>query len=387
MQSRKASSGSFYHCFRLPTAVATYRTTSFYANQGKADSKSSPSIFSLALLSHILALAFIQLVERPHMQKLYGQSLRRESGFTKSLKRSLPPHLLQLQGSVDKMMEGTLDSFEDFIDAARPKVAAGMQHFVRDTTALFKHPTRIMVTRLEPDLAGFDPKDYSIEIEGTPTNSPGTWNIGKDTRVRPEQRSDFKTLTFEYGAPIRVRWTAPLNHSKNDWIGLYMVADNASREVTRVSSQGRWVSTNKDQYGAALSDVGILTSDVRTSGANRKDGEIKDYLSGEMEFSGDKLWWRTGVFEFRYHHNGKHNVMAISLPFEININKFDEDDVEVGADGSIRGAVERVVLQLVQNCFDRDPDIAPSTVDECFGSLVERDGKFARRVVFALHQM
>ena len=354
---------------------------------GAALITSSPAIFSLALLSHILALVFIQLVERPHMQKLYGQSLRRESGFTKSLKRSLPPHLLQLQGSVDKMMEGTLDSMEDFIDAAKPKIAAGMQHFVRDTTALFKHPTRIMVTRLAPDLAGYDPKEYSIEIEGTPTNSPGTWNIGKDTRARPEQRSDFKTLTLEYGAPIKVRWTAPLNHCKNDWIGLYMVADNASREVTRVGSQGRWISTTRDQYGAALSDIGILTSDIRISGANRKDGEIKDYLSGELEFSGDKLWWRTGVFEFRYHHKGKHNVMAISLPFEISINKFDEDDVEIGADGSIRGAVESVLLQLVQNCFDRDPDIAPSTVDECFGSLVERDGKFAKRVVFALHHM
>ncbi len=181
--------------------------------------------------------------------------------------------------------------------------------------------------------------------------------------------------------------TAPLNHSKHDWIGLYMVADNASRELTRVGSQGRWVSTNKDQYGTVQSDVGILSSDTRVSGANRKDGEIKDYLSGEMEFSGDKLWWRIGVFEFRYHHNGKHNVMAISLPFEININKFDAEDVEFGADGSIRGAVEDVLLQLVQNCFDRDPDIAPSSVSESFGSLVERDGKFARRVVFAMHQM
>ena len=354
---------------------------------GAALITSSPAIFSLALLSHVLALAFIQLVERPHMQKLYGQDLRSESGFTKSLKRSLPPHLLQLQGSVDKMMEGTLDSVEDLIDAARPKIAAGMQYFVRDTTALFKHPTRIMVTRLEPDLAGYDPKDYSIEIEGTPTNSPGSWNVGKDTRIRPEQRSDFKTLTFEYGSPIRVRWTAPLNHSKRDWIGLYMVADNASREVTRVGSQGRWVAINKDQYSTTQSDIGILTSDVRISGANRKDGENKDYLSGEMEFSGDKFFWRTGVFEFRYHHNGKHNVMAISLPFEVNINKFDAEDVELGADGSIRGAVESVLLQLVQNCFDRDPEIAPSTINESFGSLVERDGKFAKRVVFALHQM
>lgn len=347
----------------------------------------SAAIFFLALLSHILALAFIQLVERPHMQKLYGQSLRRESGLTKSIKRSLPPHLLQWQGGVDKMLDHTLDSFEDFVDIARPKIAAGVGLFVRDSTALFKHPTRISITRLAPDLAGYDPKDYSIQIEGTPSPTAGSRVSGKDGQKRPEQRSNFKSLTLEYGASIKVRWTAPLNHSKRDWIGIYMVADNASRDATRVASQGRWVATNPDQYDSIVSDRGILVSDARISGASRKDGENKDYFSGEMEFSGDKLWWTTGVFEFRYHHNGKHNVMAISLPFEITLTKFDEDDVEADADGTIRGSVEEALLQLVRNCFDRDPDIAPSSVDESFGSLVERDGKFAKRVVFALHQM
>ena len=53
----------------------------------------------------------------------------------------------------------------------------------------------------------------------------------------------------------------------------------------------------------------------------------------------------------------------------------------------MRHVVEQALLPLVQNCFDRDPDIAPSTVDQSFGSLVERDGKFARRVVFALGHM
>ena len=347
----------------------------------------SSAIFCLALLSHVLALAFIQLVERPHMQKLYGQSLRRESGLVKSLKRSLPPNLFQWRGSVDKMLEGTLDSMEDFVEAARPKIAAGMSLFVRDSTALFKHPTRISITRLAPGIAGYDPKDYSLDFQGTPSILSGVSTAVKGQQARSDQKSDFKTLIFEYGAPIKVRWTAPLNYSKKDWVGLYMVADNASREVTRVSSQGRWVATNKDQYGSIIADRGILISEKRVSGASRKDGEVQDYLSGEMEFSGDKLWWTTGVFEFRYHHNGKHNVMAISLPFETRIAKFDEDDVEADANGSIRAGLEDALLKLVRNCFDRDPDIAPATVEEPFGSQVGRDGKFAKRVVYAVHQM
>lgn len=350
-------------------------------------------IFSLALLSHILTLAFIQFVERPHMQKLYGRSLRRESGLVKSLKRSLPPPLRYWQGSMDRMLGETVDFVEEFVDAARPKLAAGVSTFVKDSSALFKgYPARISITRLAPDLAGYDPKEYSLEIEGTPSSARAVFEKmsgkeGQTARIPQERRSEFKTLMFEYGAPIKVRWTAPLNHSKKDWVGLYMVADNASREATRVGSQGRWVATNKDQYDTLTAEKGILVSDVRVSGTNRLDGESKDWLSGQMEFSGDKLWWTQGVFEFRYHHNGKHNVMAISLPFEIRIVRFDEDDVEADANGLIRGAIEDALLPLVRNCFDRDPEIAPNTVDEAFGSLVERDGKYAKRVVFAVHQM
>merc|ERR1711939_1284332 len=57
-----------------------------------------------------------------------------------------------------------------------------------------------------------------------------------------------------------------------------------------------------------------------------------------------------------------------------------------GVSKSIRRSLPPSVAAL-QNCFDRDPDIAPSTVDQSFGSLVERDGKFSRRVVFAVSHM
>lgn len=197
----------------------------------------------------------------------------------------------------------------------------------------------------------------------------------------------YRPFVFEYGAPIKVNWTAPLGHSKSDWVGLYMVADNASREVTRVSSAGRWVATVPNEHEFTPADNGILASNQLVSGITRQDGSTEDYVAGEMVFEGDKLWWTQGVFEFRYHHGGKHNVMAISPPFEIRIGRFDEEDVEVDSNGLIRTAVENALLPLVRNCFDRDPEIAPNTVDESFGSLVERDGKYSKRVVFAVHQM
>jgi len=146
------------------------------------------------------------------------------------------------------------------------------------------------------------------------------------------------------------------------------------------------VATNKGVYDSVRAEQGILVSDKLLPCSAREEGET-DVYTGEMEFSGDKLWWTTGVFEFRYHHDGKHNVMALSQAFEIRIPRFDEENVELDINGTICRPLEQALLPVIQNCFDRDPEIAPSTSEEAFGSLVERDGKFAKRVVFAVHQM
>ncbi|EEH18398.2 phosphatidylethanolamine N-methyltransferase [Paracoccidioides brasiliensis Pb03] len=353
---------------------------------------STKSVIFLALLSHTLTIAFIQLVERPHMQKLYGQSLRRDAGLVRSLKRSLPPSLKQFHGSVDKILDDSIEFIEEFIEAARPKLAAGVKTFVKDTSALFqKYPARITISRLEPDLAGYDQKDYSISLEGTQSSEPAQFERasgkeGEKARSMPDRRGDKKNLMFEYGAPIKVKWTAPLNHSKKDWIGLYMVTDNTSREITRISSQGRWIGTNKASFDSLTCEQGLISSDIVIN-KFREDGEPKDVASGEMVFSGDKLWWTQGVFEFRYHHNGKHSVMAVSRPFEIRIGRFDDDAIYGDRYGLVRAAIESALLPVVQNCFDRDPEIAPQTVEEQYGSLVDRNGKYSRRVVFAVHQM
>ncbi|CEL08923.1 Putative Phosphatidylethanolamine N-methyltransferase [Aspergillus calidoustus] len=346
----------------------------------------SGTVAFLAFLSHILSLGFIQFVERPHMQKLYGRSLRQDAGLVKSLKRSLPPSLKQLHGSVDKMFDESYEFIEEIIDSARPKLAAGVNTFVRDTTALFqKYPARVTISRIDADLAGYDLRDYSLSVDASgslPLDEGDLSKEGDAARTPLDRRGDFENLVFPYGAPVKVKWTAPLNHSKKDWIGLYKVTDNTSREVSRVSSQGRWVAINEGSYDNLTCEKGIITSDL-VSTIQIDGGDKHEIATGEVSFSGDKLFWSQGVFEFRYHHNGKHNVMAISRPFEIRIPRFEEED---HFDMS-QTAVETSLLPVVQNCFDLDPEIAPETVEEQYGSLVDRDGKFAKRVVFAVHQM
>ncbi|KAI2617034.1 phosphatidylethanolamine N-methyltransferase [Hypomontagnella submonticulosa] len=346
----------------------------------------SRSIFALALVSHVLTLGFLQFVEKPHMQKIYGRNLRREAGLTKFIKRSLPPPVVEWQSSVEKVMDETSHFVEDFLDTARPKLAAGVSTIVRDTTALFnKYPARLTLTKLSPDLAGFDPKHYSLTVEGESSGfSALTERASGKEGTAGRFPNELKTMIFEYGAPIKVKWRAPANHGRKDWIGLYMVADNRSRDVTELSSLGRWIPTIPGQFESTTADKGILTWDQPVEDSTSSE---VDLVSGEMVFSGDKLWWTQGVFEFRYHHDGNHNVMSISQPFEIHIGRFDYNDVDADIEGSSQQAVESALLPVVQNCFDRDPDIAPSTPVEPFGSHVERDGKYAKRLVYAIHQM
>ena len=40
-------------------------------------------------------------------------------------------------------------------------------------------------------------------------------------------------------------------------------------------------------------------------------------VNGKITFDKMMLPWKTGVYEFRYHHDGKYNVVATSIPFEI----------------------------------------------------------------------
>lgn len=191
-------------------------------------------------------------------------------------------------------------------------------------------------------------------------------------------------MTYQYGAPLKVKWRAPVNHSKKDWIGLYMVTDNRKRDISEVSSLGRWVPTNAGAHDNPNLDANIVVAEHAVS---KSGGPGSELVEGEVVFEGDKLWWTQGMFEFRYHHNGHHNVMALSEPFEIRIGKFDEEDVEVDTKGVYAAAVESALLSVIQNCLDRDPDIAPKDVDELFGSHVERDGKYARRIVYAVREM
>lgn len=343
----------------------------------------------LALVAHVCTVGFIHLVERPHMWKLYGVDVSRDAGIMKNIKRSIPRPLKKLHGNVDKAMNELGDSFEEFFETAKPRLAAGVGEIVKDVSTSFKYPVRLTLTRLRAGSGQQNPQDYSLQVTGTASSTSSTGERmsgreGEKAREPVASRDGSQPLILEYGTPLKVEWCAPKNHSRKDWVGLYMVADNQSREMTQVPSRWRWTATNRGSYDEASAILGLVQSNVPVPGEDR-------HVTGEMTFFGDKLWWTQGVFEFRYHHDGHHSVMAISRPFEIRISRFDDgidDEVDGESETELQAAAEKALLPLVRNCLDRDPAFAPSSVGEQFGSLLaNRDEKFARRIVFGVHEM
>lgn len=305
----------------------------------------SISVTTLALLWTFGNMAFIQFVEQPHMKKLYGDKIRREAGVVKTIRQAAklaPPlesRVKQLQGSFDKVIGETATAVETFLNQAKPKFEGGVKGVVEETKVLLRqYPARMTIVRVAEDI-NVDTSLYSLEI-----------------MTEPQAREDKRSLVFDYGTPLVVKWTADENHSKKDWIGLYRITDNVSREVTKVSSSGRWSAIDPTGY------------------RDHNDSAIKyDSTTGEVRFAGNRLFWEKGVYEFRYHHGGKHNVLAISPPFEIDIQK-----QEIGADANELAAS---ILALIRVSCDGTLQVPPDSITDLYDL---HDNTVLQRVTYGI---
>ena len=82
---------------------------------------------------------------------------------------------------------------------ARPRIS----EVVQDTKVLLQQSReRLVISRVANDLSSYDTNKYKISIV-------------------PSADGSYR---FHLGEPIRVRWRAPLHHSRKDWIGIYRVS-------------------------------------------------------------------------------------------------------------------------------------------------------------------
>ncbi|CBQ73396.1 related to CHO2-phosphatidylethanolamine N-methyltransferase [Sporisorium reilianum SRZ2] len=261
----------------------------------------------MAIVSYVAHWGFLSFVEGPHMRKLYGEAaLRKDSGLTKQLKSQWVaakdsdlfrlaqehPTIKNVQGTIEKVQRDAAEAFEEFFRQSRPR----FEGMLEETKVLLQQSKdRLLIVRVEDDhkmrSKGVDKSMYSLTVRPSGTGAK-----------------------FHLGEPIAVEWRAAPNHSRRDWIGLYLLsrlggqqgADDASL-VTKISSQGKWLGVAEEEW----------IGDVHHASARAHAGSAM--ASGVSVFRDTRLPWVPGMYEFRYHHDGKHNVLARSAPLEIYV--------------------------------------------------------------------
>ncbi|GAA6002774.1 phosphatidylethanolamine N-methyltransferase [Rhodotorula paludigena] len=323
----------------------------------------SKLVLAQALIAVVAHWWFLGFVENPHMQRLYGNTLRKDAGVTKTLRNAvrrvsthqhdasaaaksrqdlidrISKNVREVQGTVEKVLEETADAVEEFLSKSAPTVKG----YVKDTKILLQQSgERFVISRVAnpSDLASYDASQYSLTLR--PSAFPPL--------VPHASTSTAPALRYHLGEPIAVKWTAPANHSRKDWIGIYRLGANKSELVTKVSSQGKWLGVFDNEWrGNEYEGV----EDEAT-----KEEEKEGQQSGTVVFSGKKLPWRTGQYELRYHHDGKHSVMALSSPLEIFVDQPSPSSTDDPA------VVHEAVKHIVSKTLALDPAVVPPSAQD-----------------------
>ena len=211
----------------------------------------------------------INFIEKPHMIQIYGENeVLEDSGVTRTFKKHLIP--VSLQRRLSSLSRGTGDHEKKphFITGASDTIETFLKEFKNRKDSF----TRQNVLDLSENLF-LNMSEYSIKVKDLNTN-------------------DSNSFAYTYiGDPIEVEWSVPSSHSQKDWIALYRISRASySRYKTLSSSSGRWTWVTDEE--------------------------------GSFSFRGEKSSTEPGLYEIRYHLNGKHDVACISEPFEIKAPEF-----------------------------------------------------------------
>jgi phosphatidylethanolamine N-methyltransferase len=225
-----------------------------------------PVVFFLAGFGHLLMWLFLEFVEKPHMQRLYGSNVREWSGVEKVVRN-------EVSSRIDRapLVKTVVEKVPEVVKA----VEGVVRRRVSDESSMSLKVSQSF-NQLSGDLK--EVKDGLIEQVETlmlPTHNLDAYNLAVSPRV-------------EYGEDIKVDWEAPADEFKStDWIGLYRGGD--LEKVTMSRSNGCW------QYP-------IVQKTWEKDGVNM--------VGGTCTFSNDSLVWDWGNVVARYHYDNKYGVLA-----------------------------------------------------------------------------
>ena len=238
--------------------------------------------------------------------------------------------------SVTDRLRNVVRELEELVDHAKPKVKA-----IVDNTKL--HVVSIAnAARL----------DDALSTDELPLH---LYSLSFPTKTVANEGDDGQVVEFELGEPIVIEFTAARETMKRkDWIGLYKTEANFRSDVTTSKCGDKWsylVGRHKQLIGVHhASSTSNLTSssmiseftadqitfyDETTSPWSKtRDGKHRfgrtevtlttcnddpglRLVRGRIVFSREQLPWSVGMFEARFHYDGKYHVVARSPQFTV----------------------------------------------------------------------
>ncbi|OAV93214.1 hypothetical protein PTTG_05591 [Puccinia triticina 1-1 BBBD Race 1] len=346
-------------------------------------------VFALALCSVLCHWWFLSFVETPHMKKVYGDRIRKEAGLTKVLKQNAQKlaarrknldlridresasslgggkidekegkgferRFKEVQGTFEFIYDETVQALDEFLEKSAPRLSG----VVRDTKVLLQSSgERLILTRIANDLSSYDTTQYRLTMQ--------------ESRYHRPRDPECNRLRFHMGEPIRLQWTSPWNHSRADWIGCYRRGSNKSGLVTEVTSSGRWCGLFEEEWEGDMHigkrrEQGEESLDPQGKDLKVENDSAKPPKTGWVEFKGERLPWEEGVYEFRFHHGGKYNVMAVTEPFEIYVERIEEDVEHMKQ-------IEDKLRNLVGYGLGMEPDLIPLRLRKESERILSRD--------------
>ncbi|EGV63941.1 hypothetical protein CANTEDRAFT_93448 [Yamadazyma tenuis ATCC 10573] len=279
--------------------------------------------------------ARINFIEKFHMIKLYGkEEVLKDSGVTKTLKSLIPAsRRSSTSSSANKKIFHERKNSNSIILNASETIDQIIKEFKKSNKKL----TKQNIFDISQNLY-FENSDYKLTLTNLKFNDDNDNNLIK---------------YIEVGENINVEFHCPANHSPKDWIGLYKIVQTGyNRYKTLISSNNRWewVPENKD--------------------------------SGVLSFAKDKLFWDEGIFEFRYHLDGKHDVAYISEPFEIKVPSIQVPSDTEGIYTFAKELKERVIDRVIL-MSDINENIIAKTESGYNGSILETYNRLSNLVSLA----
>lgn len=245
-----------------------------YAGQyGLALMAQSWPIFFLALGSHVLNILFLNLVEIPHMNKLYSQKeMRTEAPFPKALKRIqdsvIPPALQKAQGKIErniktevhrirtKAMEEVWQVYKKVSDARRASQQADSSNSSNTVPASPSATQRLSsprasasgVTVLTPERVTLG-ESMTVQYSSRP-------EVGAAAAAAPAAPASKKGKQVGSSSSSASSSQSTSGKSSYDWIGVYPVEVSSAPGA----SEGLWMYVEPSEDGAVVFPATLLPS-------------------------------------------------------------------------------------------------------------------------------